>query len=227
MCLIRHDRDAGRHYGQLPWAMNSSRDDLHLTTAVRWTTRWNFSWLLDQYPITRRRRCWTRLRSESAAILWCRGIRARYWRHAIRQAGIDLTHGAPTLFDARFADDILNFDDFCPLTSRTRTIDRFIGDTFGANSRFAVRCGEDRGANHSCATTSNSCNRWPAAAYNLGAGGWCCMLAAAGSQSQHLFGISSVKHHFFEGNCMIWLDRSVSLSESSSISMLWFHLSRF
>ena len=98
--------------------------------------------------------------------------------------------------------------------SRTRAIDRFIGDTFGAGSRFAVRCGNDRCANQSRATASNSCNGWPAAAYNLGAGGWCCMLAAAGSQSQHLFGISSVKHHDVEANCMIWLDRSVSLSEN-------------
>lgn len=38
------------------------------------------------------------------------------------------------------------------------------------------------------------------------------MLAAAGSQSQHLFGISSVKHHDVEANCLICLDRSVSLS---------------
>ena len=95
---------------------------------------------------------------------------------------------------------------------------RFIGDTFGAGSRFAVWCGEDRGANQSWATTSNSCNGWPPAAYNLGAGGWCCMLAAAGSQSQHLFGISSVKHHDVEANCLIWLDRSVSLSENYKYS---------
>ena len=33
----------------------------------------------------------------------------RKWRHAIRQAGIDLMDGGPTLLDLRLVDDILIF----------------------------------------------------------------------------------------------------------------------
>ena len=96
----------------------------------------------DQFPITGgvRQGCVLSPRLFCAVLEFA----MRKWRHAVGQAGIDLMDGGPNLLDLRFADDILIF-------ARSRqelghlSFDRFIDDTFGTG-RFAVECGENRGA---------------------------------------------------------------------------------
>ena len=193
-----------------------SRDDLHLTTAALWTTRWIFSWL------------WTIPHHTSQALWQGCVLSPRFFcavlEFALETGGMPLDRlasiwcmGPPHFVWRPLCRWHCEFWWFLPAhvtNSRNWPIHWWYGNTFGAN-RFAVRCGEDRGANQSCATTSNSCNGWAAAAHNLGAGGCCCMLTAAGSQSQHIY----LEYHLWsiiflgQANCKILLDRSVSVFE--------------
>ena len=131
----------------------------------------------------------------------------RKWKHAVGQAGIDLLDGGPNLLDLTFRGW---HSDFCPLTSRTGAIDRFIADTFGTG-RFAVECGKDRGANQWGATASNSCDGWRAETYNLAAPCWSKVVGlhvdsrrVTITTTTHRSGISSLEISAFCGKSTAW-----------------------
>ena len=167
----------------------------------------------DQFPITRgvRQGCVLSPRLFCAVLEFA----MRKWRHAVGQAGIDLMDGGPNLLDLRFADDII-------ICARSR---HELGQLVDSLTIHLEQVGLLLNADKTVVLT-NEAQPPPILATdgglkfailqrNVGQKWLGCMLAAEGSQSQHL----DLEYHLqqasksFYANRWILLDRSVSISK--------------